>query len=121
MTDTIEIRVSDIEDVRQVLAACYGFLYARDIQEAQIQYQANRPSALTAEVERVKTRFDGYFQDFLLAEHEARLAEDRLDDQDTEDEPEDGAEDVTEVLSGSPLGAFTPPTQEGTRVDPRNE
>lgn len=118
-TDTTEIFVSDLEDVRQVLGACLVMLQARDLIEAQVAFSGTRPSPLTAEVERTKNRFDGYFSDFLLAEHEANLEEDDLDDEVAEHEPEEGAESAAEAsddLSSSPLGTPRLPRQTGRRL-----
>lgn len=119
--DIVEIQVSDLEDVRQVLAACYGFFVARDIQNAQAEFRAERPSPLRVEIERVKTRFDGYFGDFLLAEHEATLAADELADEESKEEAEEGSGELTEALSGTPLGDFTAPKQKGKRVTAKDK
>lgn len=119
-TDTTQIYVNDLEDVRQVLGACLVWLQARDLQEAQIAFSVTRPSPLTIEVERVKERFDGYFGDFLLAQHEADLAADDIEDADDELGPENGSEELAEaseeLLSGAPLGSPKLPKQEGRRL-----
>lgn len=118
--DTVEILVSDLEEARQILAACNTFLVARDLMEAQIEFRASRPSPLALEVDRIKARFDGYFGDYLLARHEASLEVETEDIEDDNEGAEDGSGELTEAseepLSGAPLGDFKAPRQQGRRL-----
>jgi len=106
LTD-VEITLTDLADVRQVLAACSTFLGARDMMDAQLRLTAYRPSALASEVERMKVRFDSYMADLLLAERDA---------EEEAEEAEDAEEEVEEELTDDPLGKVVLPQQEGRRV-----
>lgn len=120
MSETVAVQFTDIEDVRQVLAACLTFFQAEDLQKAQVAFSATRPSPLTMEIERMYTRFHGYMGDYLLAQHEAELAEEDSQDEDSLEEAPNGSEpDATsdsEELSEHPLGEFRAPKQEGRRL-----
>jgi hypothetical protein len=101
----IEITLADAEDAAQVLDACATFLTARDMMAAQASLSPFfRESPLTAEVQRLKTRFDGYLGDYLLARRRAEEGEDERPE-----EPE-------EELSSDPLGQGTLPGQQGRRL-----
>lgn len=116
-TDTHPIYASDLEDVIQVLGACLTFLQARDLMEAQIAFSATRPSPLSSEVERLHDRFRGYMGDFLL---DAHFEEDDADVEVSEQEAEDGSDELTEAseeLSATPLGAPNLRKQQGRRLD----
>lgn len=118
--DSVSIFVKDLEDVRQVLAACNMFLQARDLMEAQIAFTSPRPSQLQLEIDRVKTRFDGYLSDYLLAAHEAELEVEGDESDEEYEEAEDGSDELTEAseepLSDAPLGEFKPPRRQGRRL-----
>lgn len=103
---TVEISLTDLEDARHVLSACLTLLTARDIEKAQANMMAQRPSALTQEVERMKERFDGHLADYLLAQHEAEV----------EAEGEEAPDEEEEPLAASPLGEPTLPKQSGRRL-----
>jgi hypothetical protein len=103
LTD-VEITLTDLEAARQVLGACATFLAARDMMEAQLALKDYRPSALSSEVERMKTRFDAYMADVLLAERDA------------EEEEEAEETEEAEELTDDPLGKVALPQQEGRRV-----
>lgn len=112
----IDIHLTDLEDVRDVLAACLNYFSARDFQQAQIAFGQERPSPLTSEIDRVKTRFDGYMSDFILARYEEERAGDSPADDGV---AEDGSEELTEAseeLSGAPLGEPKPKRQRGRRL-----
>ena len=113
--EEVPVQISDVEDVRQVLAACLTFFQAEDLKAAQVAFSAVRPSPLTLEVERLATRFRGYLGDYYLAQREAEL-----EDEDAELELPNSSENVQEEseeeLSGSPLGDFQPPRQAGVRL-----
>lgn len=120
--DEINIQLVDLEDVRQVLAASLLYFQAEDLQSAQVEFRASRPSPLTQEIERVKSRFDGYLGDYLLAQHEALLAEDEEVIEEDVEGAEDGSDELTEaseedVLSSEPLGKFERPKQKGRRLE----
>ena len=117
--DEITVQLADLEDVRQVLAANLMYFQAQDLQEAQKEFRANRPSALTMEIERVKGRFDSYLADFLLRRHEVELGEDEPEFEEDLEEAEDGSEELTEAsepLSSTPLGSPDLPKQKGRRL-----
>jgi hypothetical protein len=118
--EEITIQLGDLEDVRQVLAAALMYFQAEDLQTAQVEFRAARPSPLTQEIERVKGRYDSYLGDFLLARHEALLAEDEPEIEEDSEGAENGSEELAEAseeaLSGAPLGDFTPPKQKGRRL-----
>jgi len=103
----VEITLTDLEAARQVLGACETFLSARDMMEAQLALRDYRPSALAAEVERLRSRFDAYMADRLLAERDA------------EEEAAEAAEaelEVEEELADEPLGSADLPKQQGRRI-----
>ena len=110
MTD-IEITLADLEDTRHTLNACLSFFTARDLLNAQSQMRDFRASPLTDEVERLKSRFDGYLADYLLALHEDEEDE-ALEDEDEEEE----APVVEEILADLPLGGGNLPRQQGRRL-----
>jgi hypothetical protein len=113
--EEVAVQIADVEDVRQVLAACLTFFQAEDLKSAQLAFSAVRPSPLSLEVERLATRFRGYLGDYYLAQREAELeAEDAESDGQTTDGTDPEAFD--EELSESPLGEFNPPKQEGRRL-----
>ncbi len=117
--DEITVQLADLEDVRQVLAANLMYFQAQDLQEAQKEFRANRPSALTMEIERVKGRFDSYLADFLLRRHEVELAEEEAEVEEDLEGAEEGSEEATEAsdeLVSEPLGAFEKPKQKGRRL-----
>ena len=120
--EELTIQLSDVEDTRQVLAACLNLVSARDFEQAQIEFRAVRPSPLTVEIERVKARLDHYLSDFLLARHEAALEEDDAEVEEDLEEAENGSEGLSEAseeeLSPAPLGEFKPPRQKGRRLNP---
>lgn len=120
MSETVAVQFNDIEDVRQVLAACLTYFQAEDLQKAQVAFSATRPSPLTMEIERMFTRYHGYMGDYLLAQHEAEVDEEDSQDEDSLEEAPNGSEPVQEPfgeeLSDSPLGEFKPPRQEGRRL-----
>lgn len=103
--EATEILITDLEDARQILAACLTLLTAQDVAKAQLSFSRIRESALTQEVTRVKERLDGIFGDFLLV---------RYEHEEEENEEED---DPDEELAAEPLGAFRAPTQQGRRLD----
>jgi hypothetical protein len=103
---TVEISLTDLEDARHVLSACLTLLTARDIEKAQANMAAQRPSPLTQEVERMKERFDGHLADYLLARHEAK----------TEGGPAEGEADEDDELVSAPLGEPNLPRQAGRRL-----
>lgn len=115
MAEEVAVQIADVEDVRQVLAACLTYFQAEDLKSAQVAFSAVRPSPLSMEIERLATRFRGYLGDYYLAQREAEL-----EAEDAEQEPQNGNENdpeaVEEELSGSPLGEFTPPRQAGVRL-----
>lgn len=107
------ILISDLDDIRGVLAACAMFFQARDLMEAQVKFSSVRPSALSLEIDRVQKRASEIMSDYLLAAREAQLEEEY------EEEPEDeeeGDEEEYEELPAQPLGEFRPPRQEGRRL-----
>jgi len=106
MTD-IEITLADLDDTKRTLGACLTFFTARDVQEAQAQMRAYRTSPLTAEIERLADRYDGYLSDYLIAKYE--------DEQPAEGEVEDDEEEE-EILSDEPLGSAALPRQSGRRL-----
>jgi hypothetical protein len=108
--EATEILISDLDDVRTVLAACAGLLLARDMESAQVQFANLRSSPLRSEVERVKGRLDAYMGDFLIAQRDADIAAD------VEDQPEDAADVEDEEFSAEPLGKFKNPKQKGRRL-----
>lgn len=117
--DEITVQLADLEDVRQVLAANLMYFQAQDLQEAQKEFTANRPSALTMEIERVKGRFDSYLADFLLRRHEVELAEDEAEVEEDLEGAEEGSDEPTEAseeLVSEPLGKFEKPKQTGRRL-----
>lgn len=110
----VAIRLSDLEDVRQILNACLNYFTARDLGDAQVKLEAYRKSPMTDEVERVKERMDGYLGDFLLMQYEEEhgtIPEDDEVDEELEEEPEE-----EETLSGNPLGTVTAKRQQGRRL-----
>ena len=113
--EATEILISDLDDTRQVLAACAGLLLARDMEAAQVQFANLRTSPLRSEVERVKSRLDAYMGDFLIAQRDADAAIDTVVD-DSEYNEEDKEEE--ETFSDEPLGKFKRPTQAGRRLKP---
>lgn len=117
--EEMTILLSDLDEVRQVLAACLTYFQARDLSAAQIEFRAARPSPITAEVGRIKDRFDAYLGDYLLRQHEADLEEDGVVGDEVEEGAEDGSEGVAEgvvELSTTPLGDFKKPNQKGRRL-----
>lgn len=113
--EVVEIYLNDLEEVRQVLAACQNYFLGRDLMEAQVEFRASRPSPLSAEISRLIERFNGYMGDYLLAQHEASL-EEAEEDNESEDEGEGEGEEDEEALSTSPLGEFVPPRQASRRL-----
>lgn len=113
--EEVAVQIADVEDVRQVLAACLTYFQAEDLKSAQVAFSAVRPSPLSLEIERLATRFRGYLGDYYLAQREAEL-----EAEDAEQEPQNGNENdpeaVEEELSDSPLGDFRPPRQAGVRL-----
>jgi len=103
------ILIDDLENTRQVLAACLVYFTAQDVSKAQVNFGSIRRSPLTEEIERVKERLDGILGDFLLAQHEA--GEGTQDPEALDDEDADEG-----VLSDSPLGAYVPSPQAGSRI-----
>ena len=113
MLEETTIQISDLDELRSVLAACLNYFSARDLEQAQLEFRATRPSPLTAEIERVKTRFDSYFSDFLLRRHEELLeTEEDEDDLDVEEDVEE-AEHGSQSLSEAPLGTPVIKRQKG--------
>lgn len=104
--EATEILITDLEDARQILAACLTLLTAQDVAKAQLSFSRIRESALTQEVTRVKERLDGIFGDFLLVRYE----NEEEDSNEEEDDP-------NEELAAEPLGAFRAPSQQGRRLD----
>ena len=106
MIEEVSVLFTDLEDIRQILNACSNFFMAEDLQRAQLRFGAVQPSALTTEVQHVKSRVDGYIGDYLLAKHEAEMQADEVD---YEPEEEDD-------LSPAPLGSPSLPQREGREV-----
>jgi hypothetical protein len=106
--------ISDLEDTRIVLNAALNYFQARDMETAQLNFTATRPSPLTAEIQRVKTRLDGVLGDYLLQQHESGSGlyddESFLDDEEDAEDAEDGLQSLTEA-SQEPLpdAAFSEP------------
>lgn len=113
--EEVAVQIADVEDVRQVLAACLTYFQAEDLKSAQVAFSAVRPSPLSLEIERLATRFRGYLGDYYLAQREAEL-----EAEDAEQEPQNGNENdpegVEEELSDTPLGEFRAPRQAGVRL-----
>jgi len=107
---TVEITITDLQDAREILGACLTYFQARDMAEAQYRIQPLRPSGLTSEVERLKTRYDSYMADLLLAERDA------ADEEEEEEDEEEDAVAVEEVLADAPLGEPVLPRQQGRRL-----
>lgn len=118
--NAIEVHITDLEDVRQILAACHTYFTARDVEQAQVDFRAVRSSPLTAEIERVRARFDGYMGDLLLARHESELEETASDTLDDNAEAEEGSQELTEASEEDELVAaplkFDAPKQRGRRL-----
>lgn len=112
--DQTTILLSDLEDTRIVLNAVLNYFMARDMETAQLNFTASRPSPLTSEIQRVKVRLDGVLGDYLLQRHESDsgLDEDEsfLDAEEDLDEPENGIQSLIEA-SEEPLpdAAFAEP------------
>ena len=85
--EEVAAQIADVEDVRQVLAACLTYFQAEDLKSAQVAFSAVRPSPLSLEIERLATRFRGYLGDYYLAQREAEL-----EAEDAEQEPQNGNE-----------------------------
>lgn len=111
----VSILLNDLEDCRQILHACQNYFLGRDMQEAQAQLRAYSKSPLTAEIERVKERMDGYLGDFLLQQYEEEHGVIPEDEEESveEEEPE---EEVVEELSDNPLGTVKVQRQKGRRL-----
>lgn len=125
MSLNVEIPQSEIEDIRQVLAACVRYFQAQDLAKAQVAFSAPNPSPLTQEVERVLQRLDYFWGDFLIRLREEQLAgEEDYDDLYEEENNEDDEEtaeaeaEEDEVLSENPLGSVKTKRQTGRRLKP---
>jgi hypothetical protein len=122
--DQTTILISDLEDTRIVLNAALNYFMARDMETAQLNFTASRPSPLTSEIQRVKQRLDGVLGDFLLEQHESRSEEfEEEDDLDVEvyvDDAEDGLQSLVEASQEAlPDTAFAEPKiarQKGRRL-----
>lgn len=62
----VEILLSDLERVRDVLAGCITYFTAEDVQRAQLSYREIRKSPLTNSLEEAKERLDGILADYLF-------------------------------------------------------
>jgi len=110
--DEYPVRISDLEDVNQVLGACLNYLQARDLMEAQVAFTGTHYSPLTDEVGRLKARFAGYLGDYLLERHEGESEPSLTEDADLEveesQEPDESLTEASEApLAGVPLGSVT--------------
>lgn len=108
--EEIPVLFDDLENTSQMLGACLTYFVAQDISRAQIAFSANKKSQIVQELESVKDRIDGYIGDWLLQRH---LESKKLDDV---EEIEDSEIEDNEELSPEPL-PFTPPKQQGRRID----
>jgi len=118
--DEISIRVNDVKDVNDILAALLNFHQARDLMEAQVKFTMNRYSPLTNEIARVKHRVEGYLGDYAL-EHldldEPTSAKDTdYDAQDSENGFESLTEAFDEPLSDAPIKAPKVQKRTGRRL-----
>ena len=125
MSLNVEIPQNEIEDIRQVLAACVRYFQAQDLAKAQVAFSAPNPSPLTQEVERVLQRLDSFWGDFLIKLREEQLGAgeedyDDLYDEETEDDEEaaEAEAEEDEVLSENPLGSVKTKRQQGRRLKP---
>lgn len=110
----VAIRLSDLEDARQILNACVNYFTAQDLSDAQRKLEMYKRSPLTAELERVKERMDGYLGDFLLAQYEEEHGHVPEDDLELEVEVEVVEEE--EPLGDNPLGTVKVNRQKGRRL-----
>ncbi len=105
----LSIHIRDIENARNLLAACLNYFQAMDLAESQRQLHAYTESPMAQDLGALKERFDGYMADFLLERYESEDVE--TDSEEVEEEEE---------LSAHPLGEFKPPKQPA-RVIPVEE
>lgn len=100
----VEILLSDLERVRDVLAGCITYFTAEDVQRAQLSYREIRKSPLTNSLEEAKERLDGILADYLFERYQEEKEEVIVIDAHGDSDDEDADEPEEEELSKNPLG-----------------
>ena len=99
----VEILLSDLERVRDVLAGCITYFTADDVQRAQLSFREIKKSPMTNSLEEAKERLDGILADYLFEQYQTEkdgiIVIDAHGDDDDEEE-----EEIEGELSANPLG-----------------
>lgn len=100
MADVL-VNLNDVEDTRSVLQALYNYFTMHDMMEAQIHMETPQPSYLTLEIQRLRSRFDGYLSEALLQAYEEREDDESDSDDEIDLEGYHTFQDIEEAEEGS--------------------